>query len=412
MKIKKQSPKKVPSMIFSMCKNYFLFVSTRGKMIRCLFLIGILTILIQFSVYINIIQSEEKISQDDLAMIHTIPNKPNKGGNKRCGKKIQTPHYLEAKYIEEYTNKKEKDFKIKKYIKVFVNRDQKTFERRALYPSCEFYPEQDNSPIPVLFLIAGRSGSSNTWLTLSKLAGGKRSEAMETFGSGPEEVRMFFNSMKSEEEGSWWLNEHLCEVTKLRCKSAIAGIQWKPYVDSWTTPSAKGVLKQIARHNANDKSTKPKIRVLYVTRNPIDVLISREKHRNGFSNSHCPANDEICLNRHKAASKDLVLPTENLVQLLQESANQVDLVQTTLKDFGIDYYKTTYEKLYDSEDPEEWMKIFRYFGRGPMQGLTLDEIHEAFPMARTTSVSRETLLSNYGEVKEFLKDTKFEFVLN
>ena len=47
--------------------------------------------------------------------------------------------------------------------------------------------------IPVLFLVMGRSGSSNAWMTLSKLAGGEMNEVLEVVRSKEYEVEEFFS---------------------------------------------------------------------------------------------------------------------------------------------------------------------------------------------------------------------------
>ena len=66
------------------------------------------------------------------------------------------------------------EYEINHIGKTFVNKHEKSFERKDLYPTCSFTPQEENAPVPVLYICSGRSGSSNTWLTLSKLAGETR----------------------------------------------------------------------------------------------------------------------------------------------------------------------------------------------------------------------------------------------
>ena len=108
----------------------------------------------------------------------------------------------------------------------------------------------------------------------------------------------------------------------------------------------------------------------------------------------------------------MALPTDNLLRDLKKSADQVKLVRNTLESFEIDYYLTTYEDLYNRDDAEEWMKIFRYFGRGPMENLTLENIQEASTLSKSNETSREKKLSNYGEVKKLLEGTEFSHLLD
>jgi hypothetical protein len=147
-------------------------------------------------------------------------------------------------------------------------------------------------------------------------------------------------------------------TTKKHCGAAIAGFQWKPYVNSWTKPAAKGILKEIANHNSNKNRVAPKIRVIYMTRNPIDVLMSQTKHRTSDIAAHCNLNQKGCIERSKqSGTSKIYLETENLLSALQKSKDQQDLVESTLKMFGIDYYRTTYEELYNRGDADEWMKV-------------------------------------------------------
>jgi len=330
----------------------------------------------------------------------------NNGKCRQKHHKILTPFFLEAKNIEKYTNTLKEDYNIRKGFKVFVNTNQKTYARRDLYTSCIFSPRNDNGPIPVLFIVNGRSGSSNTWLTLNKLAGGiRRTEAVEAFGSDIDQNAKFFNSIRSEKEGAWWINEHLCEVTKINCDSPIAGIQWKPYVNTWKSPSAQGILKQIAHHNLNKDRKGHQIKVIYMTRNPLHVLISRQKHRSRHVPAHCSQSDTDCLENHKRFN--VTLPIDDLMNDLQENAAQEKLIETTLRNIGINYYRTSYEKLYSCENAEEWMNIFRYLKRGPTEGLHIDDVENAFPMVKTTKVSLESLLANYDQVKQSLDGTRF-----
>mmetsp|Transcript_6827 Transcript_6827/g.10367 ORF Transcript_6827/g.10367 Transcript_6827/m.10367 type:complete len:412 (-) Transcript_6827:29-1264(-) len=361
-----------------------------------------------------------------------------------CGSKILTPHYLFHKKIADYTNSTKDDYEIvDKRVKVFVNKHEKTFGRKHLYQSCSFVSattithiktvteaetkskaeaEAAKGPTPVVFIVSGRSGSSNTWMTLSKLAG-ERNEALETVGSSVFQVKKFFHYLKTEEMGAWWVKEHLCEITKYRCQSAIAGFQWKPYGNSISSPAGKGILKEIASFSFNgggnsdsDSGSQVQtqvIRVLFMTRNPIDVLMSGIKHHFNNISAHCASDDKECLQRHKSAQKQILLPTEGLLDKLKSMVNDTEVVKNTLSDIGVDYYYTTYEKLYNNDDDaEEWMRIFRYLGRGPTQGLTFDDVEKAFPYAKTSKSSRKDMLLNYKEIKSLLQGTEFSHFLD
>lgn len=376
---------------------------------------GFLLLSIPSLVALVVLISSSTNSRQSPTTLRTLSSQSSRPCNRT---KVLTPHFLFYKRIDTYTNSRVKDYDIDRKKKTFVNQHEKTFERKDLYPTCAFtHPKDEKGPVLVVYICNGRSGSSNTWLTLSTLAG-ERNEALETVGSNQDQVDEFFDYLGSEEAGSWWVTEHLCETQNYNCGSGIAGFQWKPYGRSITSPAGKGVLKTIGSFTFNDVdgenndgSSGEKIRVLYMTRNPIDVAISSAKHHLSTVSSHCRASDKECLKNHKTAEKKVNLPTKKLLKTLQKAKDQEEEIENGLREAGIDYYKTTYEKLYDSEDAEEWMRIFRYFGRGPTSGLTLGDVERAFPYAKTSKKARDSILSNFDEVKELLHGTEFEAFL-
>jgi len=78
---------------------------------------------------------------------------------------------------------------------------------------------------------------------------------------------------------------------------------------------------------------------------------------------------------------------------------------------AVKYIEVSYEKLYNpknEEDAEEWMRIFRFLGRGPGEGLTMADVRDTFSMAATTVASRNETISNFREVEKDLRNTEFE----
>jgi len=217
----------------------------------------------------------------------------------------------------------------------------------------------------------------------------------------------------SEEEGAWWVTEHLCEFTRRYCNKPVVGFKWKPFVDSWNLPATQGMLKKIASFD------EPKIKVIFMTRNPLDVLISKQKHKTQGAGAaregvkaHCKPDEEDCIKLHAAFGKGLTLPSNGLIKKLQESTDAFDLFDTSLRDMGITYLRTSYEKLYDSEDAEEWMRIFKFLGRGPTHNLTLDRVTETLPFVQTSPKTHLESLSNFAEIQSVLNGTDFEKLLH
>jgi len=287
------------------------------------------------------------------------------------------------------------------------NWGEKFYSNRHLFEACKFNPIEKGGPTPTIFLVNGRSGSDVTWRAITTLAG-EESPIGEHTGANIKTTKKFLGNM-SEEEGAWWVTEHLCEFTRRHCNKPVVGFKWKPFVDSWNLSAAQGMLKKIASFN------KPKIRVIYMTRNHLDVMISKRKHKDNRSKgvkAHCKPDEKDCIKIHASFGEGIDLPSNELVKTLQENADAVELFDSSLRDMGIIYMKTSYEKLYNSDDAEEWMRIFRFLGRGPTHDLTLDTVMRSLPYVKTSPKSHAEILVNFAEVQSVLNGTNFEHMLH
>lgn len=283
-----------------------------------------------------------------------------------------------------------------------------TFLNRHDFPQCKFAPIDEGGPIPAIFIINGRSGSDATWATLSTLAGNESAIGEHT-GENKVKAMDFLGGM-TEEEGAWWVTEHLCQFAHRQCDKPLSAFKWKPFVDSFQLPAAQGMLKKIATFN------QPRIKVIFMTRNPLDVLISKAKHKNSKKeeklDAHCSIDDEACIERMKQAGSGLQLPTESLLKDLKDSLDAFNFFEDTFKEMNIAHVKTTYEDLYNRDDAEEWMKIFRYLGRGPSKNLTMQDVISSFALAPTFQKNHNESLANYVEVRDLLMGTEFEKLLH
>lgn len=283
-----------------------------------------------------------------------------------------------------------------------------TFVNRHEFEKCQFTPVEDGGPIPVIFIVNGRSGSDATWATLSALAGGKSPIGEHT---GENKVKaMDFLGRMTEEEGSWWVSEHLCQFAHLHCDKPLAAFKWKPFVDSWELPAAQGMLNKIATFDD------PKIKVIFMTRNPLDVLISKTKHHASGAGhqleAHCAPDDWECIQQHIDTGRGLVMPVDTLLQDLEEAESAFKMFSNSLERMNVHYIKTTYEDLYAQDHAEEWMRIFKFLGRGPTQNLTMTDVVDSFTMAPTAAKHHNESLANYDEISNLLLDTDYERLLH
>jgi hypothetical protein len=280
-----------------------------------------------------------------------------------------------------------------------------TYANRDQFQQCHFTPVEDGGPVPVVFIVNGRSGSDATWATLSTLAG-KKSPIGEHTGEN-KVMAMDFLGRMTEEEGAWWVTEHLCQFAHLYCDTPLAAFKWKPFVESWDLPAAKGMLKKLASFD------QPRIKVILMSRNPLDVMISKTKHKSGHAvQAHCSPDDAECLQTHAKSGRGLELPTKNLLGDLKEATESFEVFANTLNEMNVQYIRTTYEDLYAKDDAEEWMRIFKYLGKGPTQNLTVSDVIASFTMAPTAAKRHNESLANYKEVSNILFNTEFEDLLH
>ena len=286
-----------------------------------------------------------------------------------------------------------------------------TFIHRHEFPQCKFTPIEEGGSVPVIFIVNGRSGSDATWATLSTLAGG-RSALGEHTGENQVRTMDFLGSM-TEEEGAWWVTEHLCQFAHRHCDKPLAAFKWKPFVDSFNLPAAQGMLKKIA---AFDQPSR--IKVVFMTRNPLDVLISKIKHKKSKREieneiaAHCAVDDKECIEKQKQVGSGLQLPTQSLLKDLKDSLEAFSVFEDTLETMNVAHVKTSYEELYNRDDAEEWMNIFRYLGRGPTKNLTMSDVIGSFALAPTFQNNHNESLANYVEVRDLLMGTEFEKLLH
>jgi phosphoglycolate phosphatase-like HAD superfamily hydrolase len=132
------------------------------------------------------------------------------------------------------------------------------------------------------------------------------------------------------------------------------------------------------------------------------------KHQEFKLSAHCHSTE--CQEKH--LKKQLKLPTDELLRTLEEMTTQDAQVDRILKQLDVPYIQVSFEKLYYSDSAEEWMRIFRFLGVGPTQGLTMEEVNAAMKHLSTSNPKHEDTLKNYDEVASVLKGTEFEELLH
>ena len=265
-----------------------------------------------------------------------------------------------------------------------------------------------SSPVPVILMSLGRSGSSSTWQLMGDLTGAS-TPATELTGSSELASISFFNKLSYDDKGKWAL-DYFCELQKRHPGAGIVGFKWKPYDASIFTETSIDTLRMIAALKDSQ------IKIVRSRRNLIDREISNYKHQNddyGFVPAHCKVGDLECLKTHEIASTGLVVPVKKLLEQIYKEFESEERVDQLLKELNVPHIHVSYEKLYFGEDiAAEWMRIFDFLGVGPAQGLTNKQVHDAMRTAATFNPSHQDTLGNFDELRDALKNTPFENMLH
>jgi hypothetical protein len=143
-------------------------------------------------------------------------------------------------------------------------------------------------------------------------------------------------------------------------------------------------------------------------------MISHHKHLSAETKvkPHCAKGETKCIKKHLVAGTGLIIPTRNLLMDLRNRTANEDAVDRLLEEMGVPHVKVGYDELYYGNGAEEWMRIFRFLGKGPRENLTRDQVQEAMRHAATHNTHHNVTLGNYEQVRKLLTGTEFESLLH
>lgn len=271
---------------------------------------------------------------------------------------------------------------------------------------------------PAILISLGRSGSTATWQLMSGMTGEHTFPATEDTGSSTaESVRIFdevFDRMG--DDGKCWIQELLClHQGRNRARdgggrpmAGLYGFKWKPYAATFGSTRSVDALRWLSRN--------PHVRVVRNVRNPLDVIISRYKHKDGRVVAHCGVGDAACTELHQNAKPSLPTKGGRLVRLIHDIEEESNAAGRLLKELDVPHLNVRYEDLYFAADIAiEWRKVFAFLGVGPYDDtltssiLTMRMEHQA--TSNHSTPIREKV-QNYEEVEDALRGTEYEVFLS
>ena len=279
-----------------------------------------------------------------------------------------------------------------------------------------YFLQGDERPTPFIYFSAGKSGSSAVWTILSNLTGGENN-AREWIGGNNAEMKEFYeNVLVGPNESYDWITQHLCRLQhEYNPTSGIVGFKWKPYTQmdhKYTTMGLR--LAQL--------QDTPRIRAVYLRRNILDRIASTRKRlvmikETGHVSGHCRKSfDEEkfkrCMEEVKKYEQSIALPTgKELIKLVRTEDNQYSKVVSLLDSIGIEHMDLSYGKLFDANNTDEWIRAFKFLGKGPTENLSMEEVQEAAGQVRTNFVPRSERITNFQDVVATLEGTEYAHYL-
>ena len=127
--------------------------------------------------------------------------------------------------------------------------------------------------------------------------------------------------------------------------------------------------------------------------------------------AHCSQDDKECINAHKKLGSSIYVTLDTLLDNLRSLSKNGIMVDKFLKEFNLSHIKVSYEKLYQSNDTEEWMRIFWFIGRGPGSNLSKERLKISLESVFTSQPFHYLPIPNYKEVRDILIGTEFESLL-
>lgn len=184
-------------------------------------------------------------------------------------------------------------------------------------------------------------------------------------------------------------------------QAATAAFKWKPFVDN---EAYDGLWKWCAKHG---------VKIVLMTRNPLDVLISRTKHaENPKLDPHCHAHH--CLKQHKHVTVKLKLG--DLIERLDEFTKDDDYGRRKCHEYDLDYIEVTYEDMFSKDRERQlkaWHAVVRFLRGDIFAGfVNEDKVKIVTGFSEDTSPgTREQYVSNWKEVQEAVAVSKYAWTL-
>ncbi|KAJ1443801.1 hypothetical protein B484DRAFT_414349 [Ochromonadaceae sp. CCMP2298] len=256
----------------------------------------------------------------------------------------------------------------------------------------EWFADKIDSTKAVVIMSQGRSGSTLMCNLIGNLFGLESNELnSELLGGGTPGMRRNPDPLRQ-------MLEYLAAQQK-KSAQGWAGFKWKPIFYDEKYASA---LQWLGDHG---------VKVVYNFRNPLDVLLSADKHsEEPHLRNHCARDDSKCQAQY--SDVQLTLPTgERLLQQLDDKVHMRDTDLARFAEFHIPFLSVEYADTAEGSAESRLKGLQRIADfLGVDRELTPSDLQVA--TVSTAPQSQRDQLTNYDEVVRTLTGTRYEGLLH
>ena len=245
-----------------------------------------------------------------------------------------------------------------------------------------------------ILLSNGRSGTGFICSTIGLFFDTQDSIEVELFGSD-------INEMKKTKEPLKKMDNYFKHLVQKFPNDIIYGFKWKPYVMDSNYIKLFSYIK------------KNQIKIIFNYRNPLDIFLSTSRIKQSHTKCyHYKYNSKAVIwNRNIK----ILLPVKDLIKKLDMYENRLIMYEKLLIENEINYMKVKYEDL-SNKNIHKWEELLNFLKPNSIksndQRNKLINILDNPKYIKVSNKSHINTISNYEEVLNTLKNTKFEKYLN
>ena len=185
---------------------------------------------------------------------------------------------------------------------------------------------------------------------------------------------------------------------------------WKPFETTVRLPEFEESIRFLA------SMRNPRVKVIRTRRNLLDVWISRQKHNSvklsgNKIRGHCESGNDECILRHLNTTRNMELPTNQLLQWIDKTTKSEDTVDAMLDAYNVKHVHLSYENIFKNgaNTRRKEIAMVLEFLRFDSNQTALASLEELIGHASTIT-PRESLVQ-YEEIKSVLFGTKYSDLL-